>query len=422
MANLKDVFVPGGMPSYTYQGRQDSAGNPINLEKKLQDSLNRLRKFISIAGPTKCGKTVLVRKVVPKEQGIWLEGAHISSIADFWTEVHSKLRISTQTAVSEGKLKEASTEYEDSASFKPAGMGAEAKNKSAKKESQSLTQTKSHTSSLAHEGLTALLESDRVLVIDDFHYISANVQTSIIRGLKQAVFDGLSVILILIPHRMHQATTAEMDVDGRTHTLPIPEWIGTELFAIAETGFRELAVRVKAVTINELVKESFQSPHLMQDFCSLMCADWDVTQTVTGPLRTLDFLKGKNDFFERFAKDSVNPDTFKALQKGPERTNRLGRPLRTGGSCDTYEAILMALNRLNVMTPVRWIDLRRALQEILIEEPQQHEVTRVLEKMDEIAKDRDGEPVIDYIKKQGELHLVDPFFRFYLRWGSLVNK
>ena len=74
------------------------------------------------------------------------------------------------------------------------------------------------------------------------------------------------------------------------------------------------------------------------------------------------------------------------------------------------------------MTPVRWIDLRRGLQEVLVDEPQQHEVTRVLEKMDEIAKEREGEPVIDYIKKQGELHLVDPFFRFYLRWGSLVNK
>ena len=59
--------------------------------------------------------------------------------------------------------------------------------------------------------------------------------------------------------------------------------------------------------------------------------------------------------------------------------------------------------------------MRRALQEILIEEPQQHEVTRVLEKMDEIAKDRPGEPVIDYMN--GELHLVDPFFRFYLKWS-----
>ena len=78
----------------------------------------------------------------------------------------------------------------------------------------------------------------------------------------------------------------------------------------------------------------------------------------------------------------------------------------------------MALRALDVMSPVKWSDLRKGLQEVLIEEPQQQEVTRVLEKMDEIAKERDGEPVIDYVKEQGELHLVDPFFRFYVRWGS----
>ncbi|MBT2302599.1 hypothetical protein J7E70_19310 [Variovorax paradoxus] len=34
--------------------------------------------------------------------------------------------------------------------------------------------------------------------------------------------------------------------------------------------------------------------------------------------------------------------------------------------------------------------------------------------MDEIAKNREGEPVIDY--ENGELHLVDPFFRYYIKW------
>lgn len=220
---------------------------------------------------------------------------------------------------------------------------------------------------------------------------------------------------------MHQAASAEMDVDGRTQTITIPEWQPQELFAIAETGTRELAVRMHATTIETMVSESFRSPHLMQDFCSLMCSDNQIWQTVTGPLRTLTFIDGRDEFFRRFA-HTISPETFRALQRGPERTNRIERPMKSGGKCDTYEAVLLAIQHLNVMTPVRWGELRKSLQDILIDEPQQHEVTRVLEKMDEIAKTRNGEPVLDYVKDQRELHLVDPFFRYYVKWGALVGK
>jgi hypothetical protein len=307
------------------------------------------------------------------------------------------------------------------AGFRPGGIGADTKTKESAKQGKTETRTHALQTLKAQSAVAALLNAGRTVVIDDFHYIDGDVQTALIRGLKQAVFDGLRVVLILIPHRMHQAATAEMDVDGRTQTIEIPAWQPRELFAIAETGVRELAVRMHATTIQTLVEESFQSPHLMQDFCSQMCSDNNVWKTNTGPLRTISFLDSKEEFFSRFA-NTISPETFRALQKGPERTNRLERPLKRGGTCDTYEAVLLALKNLNVMTPVRWGELRRSLQELLVDEPQQHEVTRVLEKMDEIAKSRTGEPVLDYVKGQGELHLVDPFFRFYVRWGALVAK
>lgn len=416
MAKLRDVFVPGGMPSYTYQDRKT-----LNLEGLLLNSVHRLRKFIAVAGPTKSGKTVLVRKVIPPTESIWIEGAHITSIDDFWSAILAKLGVASPSSESRTKSQEEIFETEISSGFKPAGIGADAKSKDSNKSSNSQTLVAALQSSKSQSAITALLKAGKTIVIDDFHYVSSENQTALIRGLKQAVFDGLSVVLILIPHRMHQAATAEMDVDGRTQTIPIPEWQPQELFAIAETGMRELAVRMHATTIETMVNESFRSPHLMQDFCSLMCSDNQIWQTATGPLKTLTFIDGKEEFFKRFA-HTISPETFRALQRGPERTNRIERPMKSGGKCDTYEAVLLALQHLNVMTPVRWGELRRSLQDILIDEPQQHEVTRVLEKMDEIAKTRNGEPVLDYVKDQRELHLVDPFFRYYVKWGALVEK
>ena len=50
--------------------------------------------------------------------------------------------------------------------------------------------------------------------------------------------------------------------------------------------------------------------------------------------------------------------------------------------------------------------------------PQGHEITRVLSKMDEIAKkELHGEPVLDWDKENTKLYISDPFFAFYLKWA-----
>ena len=100
MPTLKEVFVPGGMPSYTYQGRDD-----LNLEGSLRTALQRVRKFIAVAGPTKSGKTVLTRKVIPPNQSIWIEGAHISDIEGFWNSILAATGIASPTSRSSRLLK-----------------------------------------------------------------------------------------------------------------------------------------------------------------------------------------------------------------------------------------------------------------------------------------------------------------------------
>jgi hypothetical protein len=39
--------------------------------------------------------------------------------------------------------------------------------------------------------------------------------------------------------------------------------------------------------------------------------------------------------------------------------------------------------------------------------------------MSRIARDQiDGEPVVDYDEELSTLHISDPFFAYYLRWGT----
>jgi hypothetical protein len=56
------VFVAGGQPSITYVERE-----ALHIERDLTRSLSSPNQIVSLAGPTKCGKTVLVGRCSAKE-------------------------------------------------------------------------------------------------------------------------------------------------------------------------------------------------------------------------------------------------------------------------------------------------------------------------------------------------------------------
>jgi hypothetical protein len=116
-------------------------------------------------------------------------------------------------------------------------------------------------------------------VIDDFHYIDRPVQVQIVRALKDAVFEGLALILSAVPHRAYDAVRAEVEMTGRVELLEIPSWTEEELRSIAENGFAALNVRDPDGIVDKLVAETFGSPHLMQDFCLQICKQNEIART-----------------------------------------------------------------------------------------------------------------------------------------------
>ena len=59
VARTGEVFVPGGLPDVTYVARET-----LKAEAVVNDFLDEKFRMLSLSGPTKCGKTVLVRRMV----------------------------------------------------------------------------------------------------------------------------------------------------------------------------------------------------------------------------------------------------------------------------------------------------------------------------------------------------------------------
>lgn len=263
------------------------------------------------------------------------------------------------------------------------------------------------------------LRSSRLpLIIDDFHYLNRDFQGNMIRALKPLIFEGLPVILIAIPHRRYDAVKVEREMTGRLEAINIPIWESHELKKIATQGFPLLNLEVKSHVILSLANQAYGSPHLMQEFCKELAKANNVLQTLAIS-KSIDDVPDK--LFVGVA-EGTGKVVFDKLARGPrQRTDRIQRRLKTGETADIYRVTLYALARIAPgLDTIEYEQLRSAIRDVLADSlPQAHEVSRVLEKMAETAADDEAStPVIDWEKEEQKLHITDPFFAFYLKWGA----
>lgn len=408
-----EVFVPGGMPIHTYVARSEK-----KLEEQLRAAKDNLCKLVTITGSTKSGKTVLTNRVFPRQESIWVDGGIVRQENDLWNHILSSIAGFTSTTISEN----ASSQVEVGGAASVEGglpFVAKAKGELNTKfgAGASNAQTKGLSLSPLVAAISQLQNAKRPVIIDDFHYLSRDFQGNIIRALKPLIFSGLPVILIAIPHRRYDAVKVEREITGRLEPIAVPSWEENELLLIPHSGFPLLNVHVDDIVNKRMVLEAYGSPHLMQEFCRTLMATHDVVETLDAT-RDIDTIS--DELFSQVA-EHTGKVIFDKLAKGPrQRADRIQRKLKKGGTADIYKVTLLGLANLKPgLETVNYESLRASIRSVLSDNfPQAQEVTRVLEKMAEIAAtDESSTPVLDWEKDEQKLHITDPFFAFYLKWG-----
>lgn len=411
------VFVPGGMPSYTYVGRES-----INLEKKLNDAVRNSFKLITVTGQTKSGKTVLVNTIFSREdsKNIWIDGGTIDDEDDFWTAILQETGYpsSIETREDQSASKTYGANFDGSAGIiGTANLGAGIKGEKNDSNSRGVVRIFNSTPKVA--AVKVLLSNEFSIVVDDFHYIDRALQGSLVRALKPIIFNGVSVVLIAIPHRRYDAVRVEKEITGRVINIEVPSWSEEELVRIPNIGFPLLNAELNETECNNFAKEAYGSPHLMQEFCQRCSYDNGLSETA---LKKMYINKIDNNLYHSVA-IGTSKVIYDKLSKGPrQRADRISRTLNDGSTTDIYGVVLKALSDIGPgLATIEYEQLRGSIRNILKDSiPQAQEVTRVLARMAEIAaNDESSTPVIDWDKEEQKLHITDPFFAFYLKWGDL---
>lgn len=416
MIKYSDVFVPGGFPHHTYNPRVQ-----LQLESKLNEVKNNLCKLVAVTGHTKAGKTVLVRRILPQEDSIWIDGGTVSQEDDFWDVVIEQLELFQSVSESTTSGSESTIEGKASAGadFLIAKGEGEIGGSIANQRSSETTRSRKVSSRVS--ALAALRAARFPLIIDDFHYLPKEMQGSIVRALKPLIFDGLPVVIIAIPHRRYDAIKVEREMTGRMYPIGIPVWIEQELRFIPETGFRLLNLEVPTQIVTRLAAEAIGSPHLMQEFCRAISRTKSIVQQSN--IVNLDVSDAELGSVFRDVADTIGRPIFEKLARGPrQRSDRVPRQLKDGREVDIYQLVLFGLAHIRPgLVTLEYEELRSAIRDVSSTQiPQLHEVARVLKHMATIAAtDQSSTPVIDFDESEKKLHITDPFFAFYLRWGDM---
>lgn len=336
-----EVFIPGGIPTITYNPRPEH-----HLEDRIREVRNNLCKLVVITGQTKAGKTVLVSKIFPQDSSIWISGGGINSENDFWNFIVESLQLYTDVQEQIMRGKESSLQVSASSEFGipfiKAKPGFEA-NRITTSETEN-----SHSRSISAKiiAIKALEKFKIPIVIDDFHYIPREIQAKIVRAVKVPIMHGLPVILIAIPNRKYDSVKVEREMTGRIEHFDIPIWNVHELVSIAQRGFEYLKISISDCIIEEMATQAFGSPHLMQEFCKGICRKNGIEVSSTILKEIFVSQKQLNDLFTEIAAETGRP-MFERLSRGPRsRTDRKERRLKNGTNTDIYGVVMQALQHI----------------------------------------------------------------------------
>ncbi|PYY42527.1 hypothetical protein DEJ03_14205 [Curtobacterium sp. MCLR17_043] len=422
------VFVPGKLPVHTYIPRDE-----FELEQSLNDYVEEGGSILTLAGPTKTGKTVLLRKVL--QSPVWIDGQGLTSAEDMWARVTDELGLylleeltndATTSSGSEGGVEGGLPFLTAKAVLTSSG-------------SQS-TGTKVAAERLAGTAARdALKASGRPLVIDDFHFVDRSTQRQIVRALKPLVLAGVPIVFVSISHRVREVVSAEPDMTGRVSTLVVQFWTVDDLVEIARRGFVKLhVIDADDSLAKKLAAQAYGSPHLMQQFCRELCKYNGVREEADDPTELHAPDDWKKFFEVQVEEASANWAT--RLIRGLKERGSARTKYRTkdGLELDGYGLTLAAIAATGPKLGVSKDEIRAAIADLVVgDTPANNQTTSVLKNMSRIAALRlteelpsedelehtganvDVQPVLDFVEDgpASSLHIADPFFAFYLAWG-----
>jgi len=416
-----DVFTPTTFPEYTYIEQTDK-----DLETNLERGLKTPGEIISLSGPSKSGKTVLIQRVVNDGYLIKINGGNIETVADLWNNILDQLGVPHSTEISKGEATELTLSAKIISKLgldQILSVGGEV----------GTTTTESVSTNTLEQydrrGVTQVVEDlrneDYLVLIDNFHHINQETQKNIAQVIREFPEHDILIGVALVPHRSEAFFRANSDLRGRTNTLDIGYWKEKDLIQIGKTGFSKLGVNISDNVLKLLAKETAGSPQLMQRLCLEMCFEKNIENSKR-PNKSINVSeKDINSLLTECVRFAKHEDTVNVLNSGkPTRgKSRTNFQYVDGSEGDYYNCILRAISIGEPKRSLHVDEVKERLSKICKNKtPSTQSIKKGCKYMIELAEDKlPDENPIDWKESTDEVHIPDPYFLYYLRWTNHIG-
>jgi hypothetical protein len=419
-----EVFVHRGYPEYTYVERKNPTEKSESFEDQLYSALRR-NYHVKISGPSKSGKTQLVRKVVrerlDKKGLVKIKGSNIDSTGDLSSQAVDILPVSSEVSKTEANQETSSIKAKISARL---GLtSTEVSGDVSQTEIQEYQEVERNNEKSLRSLLQSIDGEEFVVLIDNFHYIEKDVRKEILEAIRDL---ETNFCMAMIPYRMDDIYIGNQDLQGRVQSIEMNYWGIEELEEIGNIGFAKLNINLTDNTISRLANESVGSPQIMQQMCQTFCVDiLDIDEKYPEK----EDISTSTEEVERVAKKIVSTaqveKIFRKLKSGKETRGeeRVGYPLNNGIG-DGYTCVLRGVRR-DPVPEDRIVDINELEERIDKEiegevDRRKQNISNDCENMAEIMEDEFPNKLsIEWDDTEGRLAISNPYLLFYIRW---VNK
>ena len=413
-----EVFTPSSFPQYTYVDRDER-----HLETALRQALKTPGQIASLSGPSKCGKTVLVQQTVGMDLLVKINGASIRDPEDLWNSVLDVLGAphATSATDTDGGGSADTITGKTNAGF-PGVAGFEAAGAKTKS-----TSTQSSTTATANRGgLASVLRevgnAGWVIFIDDFHYMTRELQIDVARQLKEAAEQRLRICTASVPHRADDIVRALPELRGRVTAIDMNYWQREELERIPSLGFDKLNAELEPSIAQRMAAEVAGSPQLMQSLCLNVALDLKIEV----PQSKRTGLGLSQASIESVLRRTANSTDFRSLAEllraGPKTRgrDRTQYNFKAGGTGDVYDCVVKAIAADPPRLTFPYDDLTARVRRLCDGgAPSGSSVVTSCKHVCRLAKTRmPNERAIEWDDSKQVLDIPDPLLLFYLRWGT----
>lgn len=257
------------------------------LDKTI-DTLSKSGKVIAIRGASKSGKSWLRQKSFSNALVVQCRYGH--QISDILTEALSQLGIQlilerSSTTKLSGSI-QASSGTGLSLLFKAEGKGEASR--------EQIEKFREYGNDINDLRFIAKIinESNRKLVIEDFHYLEIEIQKQLSFDLKTLWDYGCFAVVVGVWGKHNLLTTYNSDLSLRCTEIQIA-WSDDELKEVVSKGCRALNVSLPASVINGIVQNSFGNSGLLQTLALHTLLAAGITEKQSAPVFIPDENLGK---------------------------------------------------------------------------------------------------------------------------------